>query len=122
MFVNEATGAPVVPRAWFESFVTILSPFAPHVAEEMWQRLGHPDTIAFAPWPAFDPAKVAGATLRLGVQVNGKARSEIEVALDADEASVIAAAKADAKIQPLIAGKAIKREIYVKGRLVNLVV
>ena len=121
-FVNEATRATIVPRAWFEAFVKILSPFAPHVCEELWQRLGHTRTIAFEPWPAFDEAKLVRDVMKLAVQVNGKARSEIEVPLDATQETIIAAARADAKVQPFIAGKTIKREIYVAGRLVNLVV
>jgi leucyl-tRNA synthetase len=122
VFVNEATKASSLPRAWFEMFVKILSPFAPHVAEEMWQRLGHRSSIAYAPWPAYDEAKLARDTMTLPIQVSGKKRSEIEVPVDATEQAILAAAKADDKVQAFIAGKPIKREIYVKGRLVNLVV
>jgi len=120
--VNVATGAPAIPREWFEMFVKILSPFAPHVAEELWQRLGHRSSIAYAPWPAYDDAKIALDVIPISVQVNGKLRSQIQVPADADEPSVLATAKADEKVQAFIAGKPIKREIYVKGRLVNLVV
>ena len=103
-------------------FVKILAPFAPHVAEEMWQRLGHRSSITYAPWPAFDEAKLARDTIKIAVQISGKTRGEIEVPADADQAAVLHAAKSDDKIAALIAGKPIKREIYVKGRLVNLVV
>ena len=120
--VNEATKATAIPRAWFEMFVKILSPFAPHLCEELWQRLGHRDTITFAPWPAHDEAKLARDTMVIGIQVSGKLRSQIEVPVDATEQTILAAAKADDKVQPFLAGKPIKREIYVKGRLVNLVV
>ncbi|MEP6860083.1 MAG: leucine--tRNA ligase, partial [Deltaproteobacteria bacterium] len=122
VFVNEATKATAIPRPWFEMFVKILSPFAPHLCEEIWQRLGHTTTIAYEPWPAYDEAKLVRDTLKIGVQVMGKLRSEIEVPSDATQESIIAAAKADAKVQSFIAGKEIKREVYVKGRLVNLVV
>ena len=122
VFVNEATKATAIPREWFEMFVRILSPFAPHVAEELWQRLGHKESIAFAPWPAHDEAKLARATMVLPVQVNGKKRSEIEVPADALEPAILETAKADEKVQSFLAGKPIKREIYIKGRLVNLVV
>jgi leucyl-tRNA synthetase len=122
VFVNEATKADAIPRPWFEMFVRILSPFAPHVAEELWQRLGHTTTIAYEPWPAFDEAKLARDTIKIGVQVGGKLRGQIEVPADASEATVLAAAKADEKVLPFLAGKEIKREVYVKGRLVNLVV
>ncbi len=121
-FVNEATKAATVPRVWFEMFVKILSPFAPHLGEEIWQRLGHRSTIAFTPWPAYDEAKLASDVLVLGVQIGGKLRGEIRVPVDATEATILATAKADDKVQAFLAGKPIKREIYVKGRLVNLVV
>ncbi len=122
VFVNEATKAAAVPRAWFEMFIKILSPFAPHLAEEIWQRLGHTTTITFEPWPAYDEAKLARDVMVIAVQVMGKLRGQIEVALDASEAFILAAAKADDKVQQFLEGKPIKREIYVKGRLVNLVV
>ncbi|MDB4958930.1 MAG: leucyl-tRNA synthetase [Myxococcales bacterium] len=122
IFVNEATKAPSIPRDWFESFVKLLSPFAPHVAEELWQRLGHRSTIAFQPWPSYDEAKLARDTMVIAVQVSGKLRSQIEVAQDANEATIIAAAKTDEKVSAYLVDKQIKREIYVKGRLVNFVV
>jgi leucyl-tRNA synthetase len=122
VFVNEATKATAVPREWFEMFVKILSPFAPHIAEELWQRLGHRSSIAYQPWPAHDESKLARDVITIAVQVSGKVRGQIEVPADATEQTIIAAAKADAKVQSFIAGKPIAREIYVKGRLVNLVV
>ena len=122
VFVNEATKATAIPRDWFEAFVKILSPFAPHVAEELWQRLGHTSTITFEPWPAFDEAKLTRDVMVIAVQVLGKLRGQVEVPVDATEQAIVAAAKADEKVQPFLAGKAIKREIYVKGRLVNFVV
>src|SRR3989449_902249 len=121
IFVNEATKAPAIPRDWLETFVKILSPFAPHLAEEMWQRLGHTQTIAYAPWPAYDEAKLARDTRVLVVQVNGKVRGQIEVAPDASDATILTAARVDRNVQSFLGGKQIKREIYVKGRLVNLV-
>ncbi len=122
IFVNEATRAKVVPRAWFEAFIKILAPFAPHLGEELWQRLGHPDSITYASWPAFDEAKLATDMMTLAVQVSGKMRGQIMVAPDASEAEILAAAKADEKVRQFLGGNPIKREIYVKGRLVNLVV
>ncbi|HEY0192678.1 MAG TPA: leucine--tRNA ligase, partial [Kofleriaceae bacterium] len=122
IFVNEATKAPVVPRAWFEMFAKILAPFAPHLAEELWQRLGHTHSIAYESWPAFDETKLARDVMVIAIQVAGKLRGQIEVAPDAAEADILAAAQADAKVQLFIAGKPIKKAIYVKCRLVNLVV
>ncbi|MBA3818744.1 MAG: leucine--tRNA ligase [Deltaproteobacteria bacterium] len=122
VFVNEATKAPAIPRAWFEMFVKVLSPFAPHLAEEVWQRLGHQTSIAYEPWPAHDEAKLAKDTMLIAVQVGGKLRGQIEVAPGATQETILAAAKADEKVLPFLADKAIKKEIYVKGRLVNFVV
>ena len=122
VFANEATKATAVPRAWFEDFVKVLSTFAPHLGEELWERLGHRESIAYAPWPAWDEAKLARDVIKIAVQVSGKLRGEVAVPADAAEADILAAAKAEPKVAELIAGKAIKREIYVKGRLVNLVV
>jgi leucyl-tRNA synthetase len=122
VFVNEATKATQIPRAWFEMFAKILSPFAPHLGEELWQRLGHRSSIAYQPWPVHDEAKLARDTIDIAVQVNGKLRSTIAVPVDATEATILQTAKSDAKVVTFIEGKPIKREIYVKGRLVNIVV
>ena len=122
VFINEATKATAVPRPWFEMFVKLLSPFAPHLAEELWQRLGNTTTITYEPWPVHDEAKLARDVMVIGIQVAGKLRGQIEVAPDATEATIIAAAKADEKAMSFIGDKPIKREIYVKGRLVNFVV
>jgi leucyl-tRNA synthetase len=121
VFVNEATKAASVPRAWMETFVKILSPFAPHLAEELWQRLGHADSLAFEAWPAFDQSALAVDTITLAVQIAGKMRGTIEVPADVSEKAAIEAAKADPKIARFLEGKTIRREIYVPGRLVNLV-
>jgi leucyl-tRNA synthetase len=103
-------------------FVKILSPFAPHLGEELWQRLGNTASVAHAPWPVHDEAKLARDVLVIAVQVGGKLRGQVEVAPDAPEATILAAAQADPKVQSFLAGKPIKKAIYVKGRLVNLVV
>jgi leucyl-tRNA synthetase len=122
VFVNEATKAPSLPKEWYEQFLKILSPFAPHVAEELWSRRGHAGSIGAEPWPPFDEAKLKRDTITIAVQVNGKLRGTIDVAADASEDDVKAAARAEPKVVEFIAGKPIKREIYVKGRLVNLVI
>jgi leucyl-tRNA synthetase len=121
VFVNEATKATAIPRDWFEKFVKILSAFAPHLGEELWQRLGHQKTIAYEPWPDYDEAKLARDVMVIAVQVSGKVRGQIEVPTDATEATILATAKADTKVAAFVGDKPIKREIYVKGRLVNLV-
>jgi leucyl-tRNA synthetase len=120
VFVNEATSKKAIPKAWFESFVKLLSPFAPHVCEELWKQLGHTTSLAYEPWPVFDEAKLKTDTLTLAVQVNGKVRGQIVVGTGDAEASIIAAAKAE--VASHLAGKTIKMEKYVKGRLVTLAV
>jgi leucyl-tRNA synthetase len=121
VFANEATKAKQVPKAWMESFVRILSPFAPHLCEELWERLGHSDSLAAADWPAYDEAKLAVDTITLAVQVMGKLRGTIEVPADIEKDDAIAAAKADEKIAKHLEGKTIRKEIFVPGRLVNIV-
>jgi len=121
VFVNEATRAAAVPREWMETFLKVLSPFAPHLGEELWERLGHADSLAYEPWPEHDEAALAVDTITLAVQIAGKMRGTIEVPADVSEKAAIEAAKADPKIARYLEGKTIRREIYVPGRLVNLV-
>ena len=121
-FVNFFTKQETRPRACVEPFVLLLSPFAPHLCEELWQALGHDNTLAYEPWPEFDEAYLKQDTVELPVQVNGKVRAKVKVPTDAEQADVLEAAKADAKIAAAIEGKTIVKEIVVPGRLVNLVV
>ncbi|TWT88506.1 Leucine--tRNA ligase [Pseudobythopirellula maris] len=120
-FVNFFTKESARPRACLEPFVLLLSPFAPHLGEELWRLLGHGDTLAYERWPAFDEKHLKQDTIELPVQIKGKVRAKITVAADADQAAVLAAAKADPKVAELIAGKEMIKEIVVPGRLVNLV-
>ena len=122
IFVNAATRADQVPVAWFEQFLLVLSPFAPHLAEELWSRLGHDESLEYAAWPAYDEDKLKVAKITIAVQVMGKVRGTIEVAAEASKDEILAAAKSDAAIEKYLEGKVIRREIYVPGRLVNLVI
>jgi len=121
-FVNEATSWPVRPKSIMESFLLLLCPFAPHMAEELWQKLGHTTSIALEPWPAFDPALLVEDSVEIMVQVNGKLRGKVTLPAGSAQADVVGAAKAAATVVPHLAGKAIRKEIYVPGKLVNLVV
>ncbi|MEM6798346.1 MAG: leucine--tRNA ligase [Planctomycetota bacterium] len=121
-FVNFFNKQPTRPRACVEPFVLLLSPFAPHLCEELWQALGHAGTLAYEPWPEFDELHLKQDSIELPVQVNGKVRAKITVPADANQATVLGAAKADPKIATAIEGKATVKEIVVPGRLVNLVV
>lgn len=107
-------------------FIQLLSPFAPHLCEEIWQQLGYnPDGKSFctlSQWPSYDEAKTKDATVKMGVQVNGKVRGTIEVAADADKDAVLAAAKADPKVAKYLESGTLVKEIYVPGRILNFVV
>ena len=111
--------------AWqyaLESLVQLVAPFAPHMAEELWHLLGHDTSVNVGHWPQWDDKMVIDETITIGVQVNGKLRAQISLSADASEEQAIATAKADDKIVKLIDGKKIKKEIYIPGRLVSLVV
>jgi leucyl-tRNA synthetase len=127
VFVNEAMTWQTKPLSVMKPFLQLLAPFAPHIAEELWARLhgtfGQAATsLAYAPWPKFDAALLVESEIELPVQVNGKFRDIIKVAVDADNAAIESAAKASEKVQQFIAGKAIKKVIIVPKRMVNLIV
>ncbi|ORV10658.1 leucine--tRNA ligase [Mycobacterium celatum] len=111
-----------VPRAAVEPLVLMLAPLAPHVAEELWQRLGHTTSLAHGPFPVADPAYLVEDTVEYPVQVNGKVRGKVVVAADADNDTLEAAALADEKVQAFLNGAQVRKVIVVPGRLVNLVV
>ena len=121
-FVNRAYKWEDVPRAIAADFILLLSPFAPHLAEELWQQFGHENSLASAPWPEVNEAYLERDEIEIPVQINGKVRAAITVAADADKADVLAAARAHENVARYLNGGAIRREIYVPGRIVNLVV
>jgi len=121
-FVNAATAAKALPRSAVESFLVVLSPYAPHLAEELWRRLGHSDTIVDEPWPAYDPAALVSKTVTVVVQIKGKRRGQIEVAADASREAILGAARAVPNVARHLEGMQIIKEIVVPGRLVNFVV
>jgi leucyl-tRNA synthetase len=120
--VNAANKWPSVPRTVAETFVLLLSPLAPHIGEELWQRLGHDSSLAYEPWPEANAELAKADVLEIPVQVNGKTRGKINVPAEAAEAEVIEIAKADENVGRHLAGQTIKRAIYVRGRIVNFVV
>src|SRR6185369_15520385 len=127
VFINEAMTWQTKPLSVMKTFLQLLAPFAPHIAEELWARLhstfGQVATsLAYSPWPKFDAARLVESEIEIPVQVNGKFRDTITVAADADNATIEAAAKASEKVQPFIAGKVIKKVIIVPKRMVNLIV
>ncbi|MFM8551038.1 MAG: leucine--tRNA ligase [Nitrospiraceae bacterium] len=122
VFTNDMTKLERRPRALLEPFLLLLAPFAPHLAEELWERLGRQPSISKQPWPVYDPALVVSERLEIPLQVNGKLRSKIEVAADASEAEILALAQQDQKLAEWLQGKPPRKVIYVPQKLVNFVV
>jgi leucyl-tRNA synthetase len=121
-FINEVAQAEPRPRSLMEPFVLLLSPLAPHLAEELWQLLGHAATLAYEPWPVYDAALITESTAEIPVQVNGKLRGKVRVAAGADQATVEAAARSDAAVAAHLAGKTVVKVVFVADRLLNFVV
>jgi len=127
IFVNEATAWETKPAAVLRDFLILLQPFAPHLAEELWDKLHSAlriphSALSYAPWPKFDPALLVESEIEIPVQVNGKLRDVIKVPANADDATLEAAAKASFKVQEFLAGKTVRKAIVVPRKLVNLVV
>lgn len=121
-YTNHLTKAGVSARVALEPLVLMVAPLAPHLAEELWQRLGHADSLAHGPFPLADPRYLVADTVEYPVQVNGKVRGHVTVAADADRGAVEAAALADEKVLAFLAGATPKKMIVVPGRLVNIVI
>src|SRR5205085_2180562 len=118
---NHLTPLPARPRSVLEPFVLLLSPFAPHLAEELWRTLGHKETLAYAPWPAADPVLAKEDEIEVPVQINGKVRHRLTVPADVGAKALEALALADPKVRDLLGGKAPKKVIVVPKKLVNIV-
>lgn len=103
-------------------FVKLLSPFAPHMGEELWERLGGAETVSYEPWPTFDPALVEEDVVTLAIMVNGKKRGTLDVAPDAAKDAVLSQAKAVETVARHLEGKTLKKEIFVPGKIVSFVV
>src|SRR3989338_3548954 len=122
IFVNEAMKAERVPRDLAQSFVLVLAPFAPHLAEELCEKLGHTESLSFEPWPVFDPTQLTADDIEVILQVNGKVRSKTTVPMNTTEVELERIALADAQILRYVDGKRIVKKIVVRNKLVNLVV
>lgn len=121
VFINEAYKAPILPKAYMEGFVKLLSPVCPHIAEELWEKLGHNNTIAYEAWPAYDEAKLVEDEVEIVIQVNGKVRAKLHVPADATKEQLEQLAMEDEKIKEQIEGKTVRKVIAVPGKLVNIV-
>ena len=118
--INDNGNEPI-NKAELATFVLLLSPFAPHISEEIWEQQGFGGTINDQHWPTYDESKCVDSTVEIVVQINGKVRAKLNISPDAEAADVIAAAKADEKIAAQLEGMNVIKELYVKGKLVNIV-
>ncbi|MEK5106998.1 leucine--tRNA ligase [Cytobacillus sp. FSL K6-0129] len=121
VFVNEAYKADILPKAYAEGFVKMLAPIAPHIAEELWEILGHTGTISYEAWPAYDEAKMTDDEVEIVIQINGKVKAKLMVPVDAQKDVLEQIAMEDDKIKEQIDGKTVRKVIAVPGKLVNIV-
>jgi leucyl-tRNA synthetase len=122
IFVNHTGRLEIKPRDIIEKFLLVLAPFAPHLCEELWQKLGHGKTLAYEPWPAYSEDLCKENTVELAVQVQGKIKDKITVDAGATDEQIQTAALASEKVQAALEGKTPKKIIVIKSRLVNIVV
>lgn len=122
VFINDCYKAESFPTQYAEGFVKLLAPIAPHAAEELWEILGHSETLTYEAWPTFDESKLVDDEVEVVVQVNGKLRAKVKVAIDASKEQLEEIAKADEKVIEFTEGKQIVKVIAVPGKLVNIVV
>ena len=122
IFVNAVYKAGTCPREYAEGLIKMLSCIVPHVGEEMWSELGHNDTIAFEKWPTYDEKELVEDTVEIGVQINGKVKGTVAIGVDEAQDSALAKAKETDFVKKAIEGKTIVKEIYVKGKIINIVV
>ncbi|HUU17515.1 MAG TPA: leucine--tRNA ligase [Sedimentisphaerales bacterium] len=122
IFINHLNKQTVRPKAVIEKFVLILAPLAPHIAEELWEKLGHTESVAYEPWPEYDKELIKEKEIELAVQVNGKIKDRIVVSTDTDEEQIKQKALTCEKVIAALAGKEPKKVIVIKSRLVNIVI
>lgn len=120
--INEMYAAGRVNRGDLAVFTRLISPFAPHIAEEVWERIGGAGLVSLAPWPEFDEEKTVDDTVKVPVQINGKVKSVIDLSKDSDKDAALAAARSDPKVSEAINGKTVVKEIVVPGKIINIVV
>ncbi len=122
IFINEAIKEDVIPKEYAEGFVKLLNPVAPHITEEIWEKLGHNKTISYEAWPTFDESKTVEDTIELPIQINGKLRANVEINKDEEEKVVKEKVHSNERIIEFIEGKEIVKEIYVPNRIYNIVI
>ena len=122
IFVNELYKLEKRPKSIVENFLQILNPFAPHITEELWSRLGHTDGLAYDRWPCYDKSLLKEETLKIAVQVNGKVRGTFEIERNADEEKILQTAQQIENVQRFLAGKEIIKQFVIKNKIVSFVV
>jgi leucyl-tRNA synthetase len=122
VFVNHMTKLPVKPKVCLKPFVQLLNPFAPHLSEELWEKIGEKSMLTYEPWPKFDPEHVKDQLLTIAVQVMGKTRGTLEIEPDTDQAAVELLAKQIPAVANQLQGKQIRKVIFVKNKILNLVI
>ncbi|CAM3149901.1 leucine--tRNA ligase [Filibacter tadaridae] len=121
VFINEGYKVDSIPKEYVEGFVKMISPITPHLGEELWEKLGHEDTITYAEWPTFDEMKLVDDTIEMAVQINGKVRAKIVVSKDATKEELEKMALEDEHVITFLAEKEVKKIIAIPGRLINIV-
>ncbi|CAN7520228.1 leucine--tRNA ligase [Peribacillus frigoritolerans] len=121
VFINDAYKADSLPKVYIEGFVKLLAPVAPHIAEELWSKLGHSESITYGTWPAFDEAKLVDNEVEIVIQINGKVKAKLMVPTDTTREKLEEIAMGDESIKEQIDGKTIRKVIAVPGKLVNIV-
>ena len=122
IFINNCMKESVIPKNYAEGFLKLLNPVAPHITEELWNRLGHNESIAYEVWPTYDEAKIQDDIVELPIQFNGKLRTTIKIAKDLPKEGVEKEVKANERVQSLLEGKEIVKEIYVPNKIYNIVI
>ena len=120
IFINQAYKENVLPKKYAEGFLQLLNPVAPHITEELWNKLGHNESIAYEPWPTYDEEKTKSNNINLPIQINGKLRATIDIPVDEDESKI--KELAHEAVKEKLEGKTVVKEIYVKNRIYNIVV
>ena len=121
-FANILNKAAYINKDDYLTFLKLLNPFAPHIAEELNQQLGNKEDLVYADWPSYDDDKLVESTMEIVISINGKVRDKLVVSRDIDKETLLSKAKNTERIQELIEGKTIRKEIYVPNKLINLVV
>ena len=120
IFVNSVSKEDILPKEYAEGFLKLLNPIAPHITEELWNMLGHDNTISYEPWPTYDELKTIDDEIELPVQVNGKLKATVMISLDEDESSI--KEKVHSALEGKLDGKSIVKEIYIKNKIYNVVI